>query len=76
MNFSELNTLPWNEWMQLARQGETRATLRLCESAESIISQFSRVPYFVSLLGKEERSFAFGPWLAAGTGLFLMLRYF
>ena len=28
------------------------------------------------LLGKEERSFAFGPWLAAGTGLFLMLRYF
>lgn len=54
MNFTELNTLPWNEWMQLARQGETRATLRLCESAEPIISQFSRVPYFVSLLGKEE----------------------
>ena len=54
MNFSELNTLPWNEWMQLARQGDTRSTLRLCESAEPIINQFCHVPYFVCVLGKEE----------------------
>ena len=54
MNFTELNTLPWNEWMQRAREGDTQATLRLCENAKPIIDQFCHVPYFICVLGTEE----------------------